>query len=568
MGVDETATMAALRTHRAELIDPAIAEHDGRLVKTMGDGLLLEFPSVVGAVNWAVAVQKAMAGRNKDAVVEQRIEFRIGINLGDIAIDGDDIFGDGVNVAARVQETSASGGVAISGIAHESLGSLVDIAFEEGGEQHFKNIARPIRVWRWAPNRPAAMAMSVDEPLPLPNKPSIAVLPFDNLSSDPEQAYFADGIVEDLITALARFPWLFVIARNSSFSYKGKTVPVKQVSEELGVRYVVEGSVRRSETRLRVTAQLIDAVNDRHVWADSYDRPVGDLFDLQDEITRTITGVLVPALSSAERARFSRENRPSLDAWEAYQKGLAYYYQPYSDEGHRQARQLFDSAIELDPDIADSHVMIALMGVYAINSGQSSYSGSREEILAEALRAAERAVQLEDNNALAHTALGRLKGSMGDAEAGIAECETAVALNPNIAVAHYELGFVLFYAGRYAEAISCFEKAIELSPNDPSRWNFLLLKGDALSFEGEYEEAIVNLSAAARLRPTAFWPYVNLAASHAALGRMEEARAAMKETLARNPDCTSSFVVAACEGLPNDDLQAYIARLQKAGLPD
>ncbi len=294
---------------------------------------------------------------------------------------------------------------------------------------------------------PLAGRESGNKPLELPDKPSIAVLPFANLSDDPEQGYFADGIVEDLITALARFPWLFVIARNSSFSYKGKTVPVKQVSEELGVRYVVEGSVRRSETRLRVTAQLIDAVNDRHVWADSYDRPVGDLFDLQDESTRTITGVLVPALSSAERARFSRDNRPSLDAWEAYQKGLACYYQPYSDEGHRQARQLFDSAIELDPGIADSHVMIALMGVYAINSGQSSYSGSREEILVEALRAAERAVQLEDNNALGHTALGRLRGLMGDAEAGIAECETAVALNPNIAVAHYELGFVLFYAG-------------------------------------------------------------------------------------------------------------------------
>jgi adenylate cyclase len=388
------------------------------------------------------------------------------------------------------------------------------------------------------------------------------------LSSDPEQAYFADGIVEDLITALSRFPWLFVIARNSSFSYKGKPVPVKQVSEELGVRYVVEGSVRRSDTRLRVTAQLIDAVNDRHVWADSYDRPVGDLFDLQDEITQTITGVLVPALSIAERERFSRDNRPSIDAWEAYQKGLAYYYQPYSDEVHSQTRRLFDSAIELDPSIADAHVMIALMGVYAINSGQSSYSGSREEILAEALHAAERAVQLEDNNALAHTALGRLRGLMGDDEAGIAECETAVNLNPNIATAHHELGFVLFYAGRYAEAISCFDKALQLSPNDPSRWNFFLLKGDALTFAGEFEEAIVNLIDASRLRPTSIWPYIALAGALVGLERMEEARAAMENALARKPDCTSSFVADASKGLPSDDVKKSIERLQQAGLPD
>jgi tetratricopeptide (TPR) repeat protein len=359
-----------------------------------------------------------------------------------------------------------------------------------------------------------------------------------------------------------------VIARNSSFTYKGKSVHTKLVSEELSVRYLVEGSVRKSDTRIRVTAQLIDAVNDHHLWAETYDRPVGDLFDLQDEITQTITGVLVPALSSAERERFSRSSRPSLDAWEAYQKALAYYYRPYSDEDHAEARRLFDLAIELDSTIADAHVMVALMGVYAVNSGQSSYSSSPEEILAEAARAAERAVQLEDNNSLAHTALGRIRGLLGDEEVGIAECKTAVDLNPNLAVAHHELGFALYYSGQFAEAMLCFEKAIRLSPNDPSRWNFYYMKGSSLYLLGEYEEAIVSLKDAVRLRPAAFWPFTQLASSLAGLGRMEEARAAIQETLARKPDCTVAFVSEVTKSLPSDDRNKFLEHLQKAGLPD
>jgi TolB-like protein len=403
---------------------------------------------------------------------------------------------------------------------------------------------------------------------PLSDKPSIAVMPFDNLSNDPEQAYFADGIVEDLITALSRFPWLYVIARNSSFSYKERPVQAKQVSQELGVRYLIEGSIRSSSTRLRVTAQLIDASNDRHLWAQNYDRPTGDLFDLQDEICRAIVGVLVPALSSAERERSLRSNRPSLDAWEAYQKGLAYYYRPYSDENHAQARRMFDRAIELDEGFADAHAMVALMGIYAIDSGQSSYTITTQEILAEAAQAAKLAVQLEDNNALAHMALGRIYDLQLDGEAGVAECQNAIDLNPNLAIAHHELGFVLYMIGRSVDAVSCFDQAIRLSPNDPSRWNFYLLRGFVKYELGEFEASIKDAKEAARMRPSAFWPLLLIAASSAALNRMGAAEASIKEAIARKPGCTIAFVENVNRSHPSGSNDNFVSDLRKAGLPE
>jgi len=388
------------------------------------------------------------------------------------------------------------------------------------------------------------------------------------MSGDPEQEFFADGIVEDLISALSHFRWLFVIARNSSFTYKGKSANVKQISSDLGVRYVVEGSVRRSGTRLRVTVQLIDAANDHNVWADNFDRPVGDLFDLQDEITQAITGLMVPALGSAERERSLRDNRPSLDAWEAYQKGLAFYYRPYSYDDHAQARRLFDQAIELDPNFSDAHAMVAFMGIYAVNSGRSSYTASTEDILSEAARAAERAVQIEDNNALAHTALGRVRGLLGDEEIGIAECKTAVRLNPNLAIAHHELGFIFVYSGQLEEAAPCFDKAIQLSPNDPSRWNFYHLKGICLYQMEKYEEAGDNFRQAVVLRSTVAAPHIWLAAIFVERGQMMEARAAVKDTLARNPYVTLALVSRLCSFLPDNVLTIFLDRLREAGLPE
>jgi adenylate cyclase len=570
IGADEEGTLSALRAHRSELIDHLIAEYGGRVANTAGDSLLLEFPSVVDAVRCSVAVQEGIAERNKEIAEDRRILFRVGINVGDVVAEGADLMGDGVNVAARLEGLAKPGGITLSDDAYRQIRDRLDFAWQDGGEHEVKNIARPIHTWHWpaeglSENRIAAPGA---EP-PTVDKPSIAVLPFNNLSSDLEQEFFADGIVEDLITALSRFPWLFVIARNSSFSYKGRSVPIKEVAKDLGVSYVVEGSVRSSPSRLRVTVQLIDATSGHHIWAENYDRPTGDLFDLQDEITQSIVGVLVPALSTVERERSLRETRPKLDAWLTFQKGLAHYYRPYNDTDHAEARRLFNHAIELDEDFSDAYSLIAMMGVYALDSGQSSYSATAADIMNEAEQAANSAVQCGDNNALAHLALGRVYGRRLDFEAGIAECEIAVRLNPNLAIAHHELGFILVFAGRYREAVSCFDQAIVLSPNEPSRWNFYVMKGFALYGLESFEEAIVWLKEASRLRPTAFWPLLDTAACLAALGRTKEAQDAIVEALKRKPDLSMNFINGYVGKFtePPPHLTSLAEHLAKAGLP-
>jgi len=319
---DEEGTIAALKSLRADLIDPRIAQYNGRIVKLMGDGILVEFASVVDAVRAAAETQQAVARRNAELPEEKRIEFRIGINAGDVVIDGDDIHGDGVNVAARLEGLADAGGFCISESVHDQVRDRLDLPFEDMGEQTVKNIDRPIRVWRWLEAARPGSTVTGSKPLPLPDKPSIAVLPFTNLSGDPEQEYVADGITEDLITALSKIRWFFVIARNSTFTYKGHAIEVRQVSRELGVRYVLEGSIRKSSDRVRISAQLIDATTGRHVWAEHYDREIEDIFELQDEMTQTIVAAVEPELGAFERERALRKPPQSLDAWETYQRGL------------------------------------------------------------------------------------------------------------------------------------------------------------------------------------------------------------------------------------------------------
>src|SRR5262249_34097312 len=328
MGQDDEGSRTALRSIRRSVGEPAIAAHRGRIVKTTGDGLLVEFSSVVDAVRCSVEVQREVATRNALVPVGRRIEFRMGINLGDIIIDDGDIFGDGVNIAARLEALAEPGGIYISAAAHEQVRDKVDVAFDDLGEQQFKNIARPVRIYRVAiglPSLSGATLGGVEPPLPLPDKPSIAVLPFQNMSGDPDQEYFADGMVEEIITVLSRYPSLFVIARNSSFKYKGRAVDVKQVGRELGVRYVLEGSVRKAGNRVRVTAQLIEAEAGNHVWAERYDRDLADIFAVQDEITEAVTIAIAPAIDDAERQRAMRKPPGSIDAWAAYQRGLWHF---------------------------------------------------------------------------------------------------------------------------------------------------------------------------------------------------------------------------------------------------
>jgi adenylate cyclase len=330
MGVDEAGTHERLQALFADLVQPKIIEHRGRVVKLMGDGLLAEFPSVIDAVNWALEVQAKVAELDNETAADERIEYRVGVNLGDIIVDGDDIFGDGVNVAARLQEIAQTGGVCISDKVHIEVRGKIGVEFTDGGAQAVKNITEPVHVWRWSPNQQAT-AMPVvagqAKPLPLPDKPSIAVLPFDNMSGDPEQEYFADGIAEDIITALSRFHAFLVIARNSTFTYKGRAVNVGDVGRELGVRYVVEGSIRKAGNRVRVTAQLIEAAGGNHIWAERYDRDLEDIFALQDEITETIVGAVEQEIGSVERTRATQKRPDSLEAWELLQRGLHHVWQ-------------------------------------------------------------------------------------------------------------------------------------------------------------------------------------------------------------------------------------------------
>jgi adenylate cyclase len=354
MGADEEGTLERLKALRRELVDPKIAEHKGRIVKTTGDGMLVEFASAVDAVRCAVAVQQAMPERNTGAAADNRIELRIGINLGDVIVEGDDLYGDGVNIAARIEALADAGGVFVSNTVHDQVRDRLPFLFEDLGEQQVKNIARPERVYRVchalpAKNR-AALAQSA---LTLPDKPSVAVLPFTNMSGDPEQEFFADGIAEDIITALSRYPSLFVIARNSSFTYKNRAVDVKQVGRELGVRYILEGAVRKAGNRIRVTAQLVEAESTKHVWAERYDRDLADIFALQDEITEAVTIAIAPAIADAEQQRAMRKPPGNLDSWAAYQRGL-WHSSKATAEDNALAQRFFQQTIDLDPTFSGS----------------------------------------------------------------------------------------------------------------------------------------------------------------------------------------------------------------------
>jgi adenylate cyclase len=351
MGADEAGTLAALKKHRRELIDPKIAEHEGRIVKTTGDGLLIEFPSVVEAVQCAVEMQRAICDRNADVPAVHRIEFRVGINLGDIIIDGDDIHGDGVNVAARLEGLAEPNGICVSRVVRDQVRDKLDVAFEDLGEQQVKNIARPLRVFRVAQPAIVRSTASAKPALALPDKPSIAVLPFENLSGDPEQQYFSDGITDDIITEVSRFRQLFVIARNSSFVFRGKQVDVAEIGRRLGVHYLVEGSVRRVDDRIRINVQLVDTVSGAHVWADRYDRDMKDLYAVQDELAHTIAATLTGCVESAETRQARRKPTNNLTAYDCYLRGVE-HHRRLTVEDMARSREMFERAIELDPEFA------------------------------------------------------------------------------------------------------------------------------------------------------------------------------------------------------------------------
>jgi adenylate cyclase len=484
MGADEEGTLARLKAIRREVADPRIKEHRGRIVKTTGDGMLLEFASVVDAVRCAVEVQRAMAERNADVPPDRRIELRMGINVGDIIKDGRDIYGDGVNVAARLEALAEPGGICVSGVVHDQVRDKLEVAFDDLGDQQVKNIARPVHVWRLRLGaKSAALATTA---LSLPDKPSVAVLPFANMSSDPEQEFLADGIAEDIITALSRLPSLFVIARNSCFTYKGRAVDVKQVGRELGVRYVLEGSLRKAGSRIRVTAQLVEAETGNHFWAERYDRDLADIFAVQDEIAEAVTIAIAPAVAEAEQQRAMRKPPGSLDAWAAYQRGL-WHFSKFTTNDNAIAQKFFQQAIKSDPNFAGGHWGLALAYLYAAAIFQSLS-------LLEALRSTEalarRAVELDSSDAAARSALSLALLSRGDTEGAQDEVELALATSPNLAIAHGILGDTLVYSGRPKEGVVAIQRSMRLDPRDPMKAFFLQNVAVGLYFSREYNAAI------------------------------------------------------------------------------
>ncbi len=555
MGEDEAGTLAALQAHRAEIFDPVIAERGGRLVKLMGDGALVEFTSVVDAVEAALAIQQRI-----EADGDSRIRLRIGINLGDVIIDGDDIYGDGVNVAARLEALAEPGGICISSIVHESIGNRVEAEFTDTGEHEVKGIARPIHVWRW----PAGGAALADQaPLALPEKPSIAILPFDNMSGDPEQEFFADGMAEDIITGLSRFRSLFVIARNSSFGYKGKSPDVREVARELGVLYILEGSIRRAGARIRVSAQLIDGVTGNHLWAERYDRELEDIFTVQDEVTQAIIAAIAPEIGDVERERSQRKPPESLDAWDIYQRGLAAYHSS-TEVGLTSAIEQFDKVNEIDPTFALAFAMAAgARWRYALHFEPDD----RAEVLNQALEKAYTAITLDPRDATGLCHAGEVHSMLGQHEMAILKLEGAIALNPADAIARYFLGGVLRRAGRAEEAIPHIDHAMRLSPRDIWLTGMMTDRAFVLFDLERYEEAF-DWAQRARLSPNPrTMTFAIFAAVLVKLGRLDEGRVAVNDLLAHAPGLTYTKYRANLFGT-SEVMERLAAALRKAGLPE
>jgi adenylate cyclase len=526
MAADEEGTLSALKTLRREIADPKIKEHRGRIVNTTGDGLLSEFASVVDAVRCAVEVQREMAARNAGVQAERRIDFRIGINLGDIMIDDNDIFGDGVNVAARLEALAEPGGICVSRVVRDQVRDKLAIPFEDMGEQQVKNIARPVRAYRIVLTGTASRPSIPSEPTPPPllDRPSIAVLPFHNVSGDPEQEYFVDGITEDIITALSKWRWFLVIARNSTFAYKEKSVDLREVGRELGVRYVLEGSMRRVGERVRISSQLINITTGTHLWAERYDRDLTDIFAVQDDIASRVAAAIEPALSRAESQRVIAKRPEHMGAWDYCQRGFWHVHKGTRADGIT-AHGLFKQALALDPNLADAHLGLARALIV-----QWDY-GSVEDFAPSVRQARESALQavaLDSENPQAQYVLAQTSLWGGDARAAIAHASRAIELNENFALGHFYLGIALSLDGRHEEALEAIETGWRLSPRDPRASTWLANKARVFYHLRRYEEAIETALSARRIRPHAYGSLV-LVASYAQLGRDEEARNALAD---------------------------------------
>jgi adenylate cyclase len=555
MGSDEARTVRDLKGHQAVVL-PMVGEFGGRVIDTAGDGILAEFPSVLNAVECAVAVQRKMVERNAAIEPERRMEFRIGINLGDVIYDDDRIFGDGVNVAARLEGIAEPGGICVSGKVHEEIRAKIGLPYEDLGDKQLKNIAEPVRVYGirldGAPRRAGPA---------LPKKPSIAVLPFQNMSGDPEQEYFSDGMTEDLITDLSKVSGLFVIARNSSFAYKGRSVKVQEIGRDLGVRFVLEGSVRKAGNRVRITAQLIDAGNGGHLWAERFDRDLTDIFSTQDEVVEKIVGTLAVTLTQREERRLHRHRTGDVAAYESWLRARELLSRG-TKESLAQAKAMYLRAIEIDQNFPAPHAGLALASISEYASGWAS---DPAQALDEAERWARRAVELNDQEPVSHMALGSVSLWRRNHEGALAEYRRMIELDPNFAQGHAALGLALMYAGRAAEALEPIAMAMRLDPLYPAMLlHFLAQANFSL---GKYEIAAQQCVDRIARNPGTDASRMLLASCYGHLGRAEDARAAWAELLEVNPDFTLMQRARVLPYKDAGDFQRIADGLAKAGLP-
>jgi adenylate cyclase len=569
MGEDESATVKTLETYKGVMFS-LIKQHRGRVVDSTGDNLLAEFGSVVDAVQCAVAVQKELQSRNSDLPDNRKMLFRMGINLGDVIEEKERLYGDGVNIAARLEALAEPGGICISKTTFDHIESKLPLGYEFLGEQTVKNIAKPVGAYKILMERRVLLGAEKEEAkvrlpdkplLPLPDKPSVAVLPFVNMSGDPEQEYFSDGLTEDIIAGLAKVPKLFVIARNSTFTYKGKPVKVQEVGKELGVRYVIEGSIQRSGDRVRVTAQLIDAQTGNHLWAERYDRELKDIFSLQDEITMKIMTELQVKLTEGELARLDVKNTNNVEAYAKFLQGRHYLLQRNPEDRIR-ARQMFEEAIALDPEYANAYA-----GLAAIYNDAAWFDPveSRRKSKEQALSMIQKALTIDGTNYFARIVLGIEHYRNVQHEKAIEEFKTVIELHPNLPDGYSFLGLALLHSGKPEEAVTYLKKAIRLNPMEPDSTAML---GAAYRTMGRYEESIQACKEGLLFRPRHEKMHICLAASYAALGREEEARAEVKKVLRIDPNMTIEKHIRQDPYKDPADNERIADLMRKAGLPE
>jgi len=565
MGADEAGTLAALKRHRETIFNPAVAAHNGRIVKLIGDGAIVEFGSVVDAVNCALSVQRSGASLPGAAARQPTIVLRIGINLGDVIIENDDIYGEGVNIAARLEPLAEPGGICVSSIVHESIGNRIDVCFQDGGDISVKNIDRPVRVWKWHPAATTLSATHSNTAKPEPNSAtaSIAILPFANMSGDPEQEYFSDGITEDIITDLSKIAGLTVIARNSSFTYKGRSVDVRSIGRELGVRSVLEGSIRRAGQRVRITAQLVDAATGGHLWAERYDRDLTDIFEVQDDVTHRIVDALKVTLSPAEKARLADVKASNIAAYDCVLRGREFMLgKDKTRETFEQAIKFFKKAVELDPNYSQAY---ACLGFGYMFDYQNRWSDDPDSSLPIAKQYARQAIEKDPNEPLARCVSALAASYERDLDLAKSEIEIAISLNPNLALAHNIRGTILNFSGQPLEAIPEIELAMRLDPAlSPQFLHFL---GLANLLAGKYETAAALLRQRIVLVPGTDFTRAILASALGHLGDVEEARRVWRELKEINPKYSFREHYSR-QPFRQEDVEKIAVGLTKAGLQD